>query len=74
MFFVVYQVKSGKCVSVYEREGSAKSQVTRNNKAMMTDILRGEHRNVWWRDLKVEWAYCSYTDYEPHFYKAYKAK
>ena len=74
MFFVVYQVKSGKCVSTYERESSAKSQVTRNNKAMMVDILRGENREVWWRDRKVEWAYCSYTDYAPHFYRAYKAK
>jgi hypothetical protein len=74
MFFVVYQVKNGKCVSVYEREGSAKAQVTRNNKALMTDILRGENRGVWWQDRKVEWAYCSYTDYKPHFYKAYKAK
>jgi hypothetical protein len=41
---------------------------------MMTDILRGEHKDLWWRDRKVEWAYCTYMDYEPHFYRAYKAK
>jgi len=72
--FVVYRVKSGQCISVYEREASAKAQVTRNNKAMVTDILRGEHKDLWWRDRKVEWAYCSYADYAPHFYRAYKAK
>jgi hypothetical protein len=59
---------------VYEREASAKAQVTRNNKAMMMDILRGEHKDLWWKDRKVEWAYCTYTDYAPHFYRAYKAK
>ena len=74
MFFVVYKVKTGECVSAYERESSAKAQVTRNNKAMMTDILRGEHRDLWWRDRKVEWAYCTYGDYATHFYRAYKAK
>ena len=74
MFFVVYQVKSGKCVTVYERESSAKGQVTRNNRELMMEILRAENKGYWWRDRRVEWAYCNYADYAPHFYRANKAK
>ena len=70
----MYQVKSGRCISVYDRESSAKAQVTRNNRALLMDILRGENRPLWWPGRREEWAYCIYADYATHFYKAYKAK
>jgi hypothetical protein len=71
----VYRVKSGHCISVYDRESSAKAQVTRNNRVLMMDILRGENRPInWWPGRREEWAYCNYADYAAHFYKAYKAK
>jgi len=70
MFFVVYQIKSGRTISVYERESSAKARVTKNNRILIMDALRGKDRRDYFLcDQKEEWAYCSYTDYAPHFYR-----
>jgi hypothetical protein len=74
MFFVVYQVKSGRTIAVYERESSAKGRVTKNNKELVVEILRDDNKNYWWRDRRVEWAYCNYADYGPHFYRANKKR
>jgi hypothetical protein len=73
MYFVVYQVKSGRTVAVYERESSAKARVTRNNKELMIKLLRGAENRYSW-DRMEEWAYCSYVDYAPHFYRYNKSR
>lgn len=69
--FVVYRVKTGRTVGVYDREGSAKTQVTRNNRELMMRILQNQHKEDHW-DRKEEWAYCSYADYAPHFRRFFK--
>jgi hypothetical protein len=72
--WIVYHVKSGKCVQVYERESSAKSQVTRNNRELMMHLLTNKSRFNFWVDRGVtEWAYCSYADYEPHMARYYES-
>ena len=73
MFFVVYRVKSGQTIAVYERESSAKGRVTRNNKELVADILRGTQGRFSWERLE-EGAYCSYVDYAPHFYRYQKSR
>ena len=70
--FVVYHVKTGKNVGVYDREGSAKAQVTRNNRELMMRILKGRQHFVWGERGVTEWAYCSYEDYAPHFRRFFK--
>jgi hypothetical protein len=76
MFFVVYQVNSGKTVSVYERESSAKSQVTKNNRVLIMDALRDKNkkRDYFLWDRREEWNYCSYSDYASHFYQYQKSR
>ena len=73
MFFVVYQVKSGRTIAVYERESSAKGLVTKNNKELVVEILKGTRARYSWERME-EWAYCSYVDYAPHFYKYQKSR
>lgn len=73
MFFVVYQVKSGRTIAVYERESSAKGRVTKNNKELVVEILKGTRARYSWERME-EWAYCSYVDYAPHFYKYQKSR
>lgn len=71
--FVVYKVKTGKTISVYTRESSAKSRVTKNNREHLMQLLKnnGERLFFSW-NRKDEWAYCSYTDYAPIFYEFHK--
>ena len=73
MFFVVYQVKSGRTIAVYERESSAKGRVTKNNKELVVEILKGTRVRYSWERME-EWAYCSYVDYAPHFYRYQKSR
>jgi len=73
MFFVVYQVKSGRTIAVYERESSAKGRVTKNNKELVVEILKGTRARYSWERME-EWAYCSYVDYAPHFYRYQKSR
>jgi len=73
MFFVVYQVKSGRTIAVYERESSAKGRVTKNNKELVVGILRGTQLRFSWERME-EWSYCSYVDYAPHFYRYQKSR
>lgn len=71
--FVVYSVKTGKTCGVYQHERSAKSQVTRNNRKLMMQILKG--REYFYCDHREEeWAHCSYADYAPHFWRFYSKK
>ena len=71
--FVVYHVKTGKTVGVYDRESSAKAQVTRNNRELMMRLLTNNSRFNFWVDRgRNEWAYCSYEDYAPHFRRFFK--
>jgi len=57
--FVVYKVKTGKTISVYTRESSAKSRVTKNNREHLMQLLKnnGERLFFSW-NRKDEWAYC----------------
>jgi len=59
MGFVVYKKDNFRAVGYYEREASAKSQVTRHNKAYVIDLLKG---NDYCYDSEYE--YCSWTDFE----------
>jgi hypothetical protein len=73
--FVVYQVKSGCPIGMYERESSAKSRVTRNNRELTMWVLtHRQDREYFSWDRKNEWAYCTYADFKTHFYRWLKDK
>jgi hypothetical protein len=68
--FVVYCVNSGRPKGMYERESSAKARVTRNNKEMVMWLLtKRQDREYFSWDRREEWAYCTYADFETHFYR-----
>lgn len=64
MGFVVYTVDDKRAIGYYEREASAKSRVTRNNKAWLVTHLRGKRmKNAYYHDDSA-YAYCSWIDFE----------
>jgi hypothetical protein len=64
MGFVVYTVDNKRAIGYYEREASAKSRVTRNNKAWLVTHLRGKRmKDAYYHDESA-FAYCAWADYE----------
>ena len=70
--FVVYRVKDGKTVGVYDTERSAKTRVSKNNRSLTMVILRGNDYIV--PQLERDgWNYCSFVDYAPHMRRYFKS-
>ena len=63
MGFVVYEKEESRAVRYYEREASAKTQVTKHNRQVTLALLRGEV-NDWNRYQYNQYAYCSWADFE----------
>ena len=64
MGFVVYTVDNKRAIGYYEREASAKSRVTRNNKAWLVTHLRGKRMDDDYYHDDSAFAYCAWVDYE----------
>lgn len=63
MGFVLYDKENFRAIRYYEREASAKAQVTRHNKEYVMAVLKGEVRDYYpWRHF--EHAYCSWAEFE----------
>lgn len=63
MGFVVYEKEDGRAVRYYEREATAKTQVTKNNRQYTMAILKGEVSH--WNSYRYnEYAYCSWAEFE----------
>ena len=63
MGFVLYDKENFRAIRYYEREASAKSQVTRHNKAYVMAVLKGEVKD-YNRYRYFEHAYCSWAEFE----------
>ena len=63
MGFVVYEKEDGRAVRYYEREATAKTQVTKNNRQFTMAVLKGEI-DYWNRYRYKEYAYCSWAEFE----------
>ena len=59
MGFVVYEKNNHRAVRYYEREASAKGQVTKHNKEYVIQLLKG---NDYFSDGAYE--YCSWDEFE----------
>ena len=66
MGFVVYEKENNRAVRYYEREASAKTQVTKNNRRVTIAILKGEvdWDSNWHRSYYSEHAYCAWAEFE----------
>lgn len=63
MGFVLYDKESFRAIRYYEREASAKSQVTRRNKEYVMAVLNGYVKD-YNRHRYYEHAYCSWAEFE----------
>jgi uncharacterized protein YqgQ len=63
MGFVLYDKENFRALRYYEREASAKSQVTRRNKEYVMALLKGEISDFY-RYRHFEHAYCSWAEFE----------
>lgn len=70
--FVVYRVKDGKTVGVYDTERSAKTRVSKNNRSLTMYLLKGKEVRSW--DRLEGWDYCAFVDYAPHMRRFFKSK
>jgi hypothetical protein len=70
--FVVYRVKDGKTVGVYDTERSAKTRVSKNNRSLTMHLLKGKEDRSW--DRLEGWDYCAFVDYAPHMRRFFKSK
>jgi hypothetical protein len=73
--FVVYRVRDGKTVGVYDTECAAKSRTSKNNRKLTMSILSGKDesdRPAW--DRLEGWDYCAFVDYAPHMRRFFKDK
>ena len=70
--FVVYRVKDGKTVGVYDTERSAKTRVSKNNRSLTMHLLKGKEDRSWYR--LEGWDYCAFVDYAPHMRRFFKSK
>jgi hypothetical protein len=71
--FVVYRVRDGKTVGVYDTESAAKSRTSKNNRELTIRLLKGEEEECSWDRLEG-WDYCAFVDYAPHMRRFFKSK
>ena len=70
--FVVYRVRDGKTVGVYDTERAAKSRTSKNNRELTMHLLKGKEGRSW--DRLEGWDYCAFVDYAPHMRRFFKSK
>jgi hypothetical protein len=70
--FVVYRVRDGKTVGVYDTERAAKTRASKNNRELVMDLLKGEDDRSF-RSMDG-WDYCAFVDYAPHMRRFFKSK
>lgn len=57
MGYVVYEIETQSSVRLVEKESTAKGMVTKNNKQLVWQSLKGQTYNK-------PWSYCSWSEFE----------
>lgn len=71
--FVVYRIRDGKTVGVYDTERAAKTRTSKNNRELTVRMLSGKEDGPAWDRLEA-WDYCAFVDYAPHMRRFFKNK